>query len=312
MCGITAMHAYTTYVYTPKNIQEKRILQSERILRGIGIMCRITAPLFVGLLLALYEPQTAATAIAAWTLVTIPIGILFFLFSPFFCDPTAFHWFVFPPPFPASRKLPRPPWLPGPLLLPIYFCFSSFSHSLVTPLLYITLLCVSPTFSREPQTAATAMAARNLITTHLFCDFPSYAQSLITPLLYIGFCFPPLFLRAAKLPLPPFLPGTLLIPICLVLVLLLPIPSLPRYYTLVCVSPPFPAVCKLLRPPLLTGTLLLYPSVFFPRLFPVPLFPHFGFFCPDESQPTQYLFFEFSLYFHIQDFFFLNPAQVLI
>jgi len=86
-------------------------------------MCRITAPLCVGVLLALYEPQTAVTAIAAWTLVTIPIGILFSLFSPFFCDSTTFHWCVFPPPFPASRKLTRPPLPPRLLFLyPLVFC----------------------------------------------------------------------------------------------------------------------------------------------------------------------------------------------
>jgi hypothetical protein len=57
--------------------QEEGIRRSERILRGIGIASRVLAPLSVGLLLALCNVQTAAAGIAAWTLVTIPIGALF-------------------------------------------------------------------------------------------------------------------------------------------------------------------------------------------------------------------------------------------
>lgn len=54
--------------------QEEGIRRSERILRGIGIASRLLAPISVGLLLALCNVQTAAAGIAAWTLVTIPIG----------------------------------------------------------------------------------------------------------------------------------------------------------------------------------------------------------------------------------------------
>jgi MFS family permease len=51
--------------------EEEDMRQSERILRGIGIGCRISAPLCVGVLLSLCTAQVAAAGIAAWSVLTI-------------------------------------------------------------------------------------------------------------------------------------------------------------------------------------------------------------------------------------------------
>ena len=62
--------------------EEEDMRQSERILRGVGIGCRISAPLCVGVLLSLCSAQVAAAGIAAWSVLTIWIewGILRMLY----------------------------------------------------------------------------------------------------------------------------------------------------------------------------------------------------------------------------------------
>lgn len=150
----------------------------------------------------------------------------------------------------TSRKQPRPPSLPGPLLLYLLvFYFSSFPHSFVTPLLFIGLY-----FLRLFLRAANCRDRHGCLDP---CYYPSIFVFPLFPIPLLPHCytlhcfvFPPPFPASRKQPRPPWLPGTLLLPICFVIFLLTPNPSLPRYYTLVSVFLPFfcgPQNCRYLH-----------------------------------------------------------------
>jgi len=137
------------------------------------------------------EPQTAATAMAAWTLVTTHL-FLFFLFFPFPCYPTAIHYIAlcFPHLFPRAANSRDRHGCQEPYYYPSVLWFSFLRPIPHYPVTIHWFLFSSP-FSAGRKTAATSIPAWNLINTHLFGVSPSFAHSLLTPLLYIGLCFPP-------------------------------------------------------------------------------------------------------------------------